>query len=270
MKKEVLNYFGVDISKQRLDVAFLEGQQQWSFANGPLGWRKLIARVLQAGEQAAVVCEASGGYERNLIRVLQEAGVKVALCNARQVRHYARAAGLLAKTDRLDALVLARYGAHFQPALLPVVRPEQKRLRELLLRHRQLTAARVRELNQAEHLEDQLLRRWSRGHLRLLERQIKQIDQLIIEQLATSHQAASAALTSVSGIGYRSPSRVRTTFASHRADFPSSVSTRTRSCSASLPRPTHTAVPNTTIVPASAAAYVVVSRPRIDAMTLLR
>jgi len=203
MNKNV-SYFGVDISKGRLDIASSREGNEWSLPNGPVGWRKLIKLLEQGRREVVVVCEASGGYERGVIEVLQEAGIGVALCNARQVRDYARACGLLAKTDRIDARVLARYGMHFNPALLPVVKPEQKHLRELLLRHRQLTLARVSEVNQAQHLQAPVLRRLSRAHLRLLERQLAQIDALIAKQLLTHHRAATAALTAVAGIGQHS------------------------------------------------------------------
>jgi transposase len=201
MKEEACSYLGVDISKGRLDLASLGENKEWSLPNDPRGWKNLIRQLVALGGKRVVVCEASGGYERGLISALQGADIAVALCNARQVRDYARACGLLAKTDRIDARVLARYGAHFEPRVLAAVRPEQRRLRELLLRHRQLTSARVSESNQAQHLDSPLLRRLSRGHLRLLERQLAQIDELIGQELATHHRAASAALTSVAGIG---------------------------------------------------------------------
>lgn len=203
MNKNV-SYFGVDVSKGRLDIASSRQANQWSLPNGPAGWRKLIKLVEQDQREVVVVCEASGGYERGVIEVLQQAGIAVALCNARQVRDYARARGLLAKTDRIDARVLADYGMHFTPALLPVVKPEQKQLRELLLRHRQLTLARVSEVNQGQHLQDPVLRRLNRAYLRLLERQLAQIDALITQQLLTHHRAATAALTAVAGIGQHS------------------------------------------------------------------
>ncbi len=109
MKAAAKKHLGVDISKERLDCAAEDGSKEWSLPNGAAGWAKLIKQVSAWGkeEEAVVVCEASGGYERGLIGALQEAGVLVALVNPRQVRDYARASGLLAKTDRLDAQVLA-------------------------------------------------------------------------------------------------------------------------------------------------------------------
>jgi transposase len=110
-------YLGIDISKESLEVAALEPAKEWSEGNGARGYARLIG-ALAHWPGAVVVCEASGGYERPLIAALQEAGVAVALVNARQVRDYARASGLLAKTDRIDARLIARYGAHFKPEAL--------------------------------------------------------------------------------------------------------------------------------------------------------
>lgn len=207
MKESVKKYLGVDISKERLDCAALEGNKERSLSNAAAGWAKLIKQLRawrEEGEETVVVCEASGGYERGLIGALQEAGFAVALVNPRQVRDYARASGLLAKTDRLDARVLARYGAHFAPAPLVLRTAEQSRLRELVERHRQLTEARVSESNQYQHLQCADVRRLGRAHLRLLERQLEAIDALIEKELETQHRAAAAALRAVPGIGLQS------------------------------------------------------------------
>lgn len=203
MKKEAIIYIGIDISKGRLDVAVLAPAQECSLPNNAQGWAKLLEEVSQWPE-VLVVCEASGGYERGLIRALQEAGVAVALLNARQVRDYARASGLLAKTDRIDARVIARYGSHFAPAPLSPRTPGQSRLRELVQRHRQLTLARVAEANQEAHLECGDLRRLSRLHLRLLQRQLHCIAALIEAELHTHYAREVAALTAVPGIATQS------------------------------------------------------------------
>lgn len=198
-------YLGIDISKERLDVAALDGEEtkEWSLPNGAAGYARLIAE-LAAWPGAVVVCEASGGYERSLIAALQKADVPVALLNARQVRDYARAWGLLAKTDRIDARVIARYGAHFEPEPLAQPSAGQSRLRELVQRHRQLTRARVSEANQAAHLQCADLRRLSRAYLRLLERQLATIDALMEKELLLHQGAAVTALTAVCGIGKQS------------------------------------------------------------------
>ena len=196
-------YVGIDISKESLEVAALDRTQEWSVSNAASGYARLIGALAQ-WPGAVVVCEASGGYERRLIGALQKAGVAVALVNARQVRDYARASGLLAKTDRIDARLIARYGAHFEPEALAYQSAGQNRLRELVQRHRQLTLARVSEANRAAHLECADLRRLSAAYLRLLQRQLATIDALMEQELLLQHPAAVSALTAVCGIGRQS------------------------------------------------------------------
>lgn len=203
MTKEERTCIGIDISKGRLDLAALELNQEWSLPKEPAGFARLL-RQLGQWPGALVVCEASGGYERPLIAALQEAGVAVALVNARQVRDYARASGRLAKTDRIDARLLARYGAHFAPRVLPAPSAARRRLRELVERHRQLTEARVVESNQAQHLQGADLRRLSAAHLRLLERQLQKIATLMEAQLRTHFARESETLMAVAGIGQQS------------------------------------------------------------------
>jgi transposase len=199
-------YIGIDLSKTRLDLAALGVEQkEWSLPNDGAGFAQLIVQLRAWPAEVVVVCEASGGYERDLIGALQKAGLAVALLNPRQVRDYARACGLLAKTDRIDAQVIARYGAHFAPAPLVPQSASRSRLRELVERHRQLTCARVAESNQGAHLQGAALRRMSRSYLRLLERQLGAIDDLIAKELrAEEHAAAAAALSAVPGIGVQS------------------------------------------------------------------
>ncbi len=203
INKEEKPCIGIDISKAKLDVARLEPAREWSLPNEVGGFARLI-KELRQWPHAWVVCEASGGYEGPLIGALQAAGVAVALVNARQVRDYARASGRLAKTDRIDARVLAAYGAHFRPRLMPAPSEARSRLRELVERHRQLTEARLSELNQAQHLRYADLRRLSAGYLRLLQRQLAQIDGLIEAQLRTHFARQSEALLAVPGIGQHS------------------------------------------------------------------
>lgn len=200
---ETKKYLGIDISKESLEIAALEPAKEWSVSNGARGYARLIG-ALAYWPGAVVVCEASGGYERPLIAALQEAGVAVALVNARQVRDYARASGMLAKTDRIDARLIARYGAHFEPEALAYQSAGQNRLRELVQRHRQLTMARVREANRAAHLECADLRRLSAAYLRLLQRHLATIDALMEKELLLQHSAAVSALTAVCGIGRQS------------------------------------------------------------------
>src|SRR6202012_984348 len=94
-----------------------------------------------------VICEASGGYERKLVQALHEAEIKVSVVSASRVRQYARAAGILAKTDRIDADVLCAFGQAIKPELTLARESTQERLRELEAHRRHLSALMVREKN---------------------------------------------------------------------------------------------------------------------------
>ena len=108
---------GIDISKARLDVCCSASGRRVAVDNDAEGIAEL-ASWLEPG--SLVVMEASGGCERLVHRLLAERGVKVAVVNALRVRQFAKASGLLAKTDRLDAAVIARYGAFAKPAPTPM------------------------------------------------------------------------------------------------------------------------------------------------------
>jgi transposase len=130
-------YVGVDVSKDILDVAVLGQRRVRQYANTQVG----IAELRKAMDQLApamIVVEATGGYERAVLLGLFEARLPVARVSANRVRQYARACGLLAKTDRLDAMNLAEFGKHVQPRLFVAKSDLGQRLTAVLVRRRQL------------------------------------------------------------------------------------------------------------------------------------
>jgi transposase len=131
------DYVGLDISKDRLDYALSE-QQVELCANDPQGHKALIGR-LRGLRAPRVVCEASGGYEHAVVAALLEAGIEVCLVQAGRVRAFARAEGLLAKTDRIDARLLRRFGQKINPRLTQPSDPAARVLRELLEHRRNLS-----------------------------------------------------------------------------------------------------------------------------------
>jgi transposase len=102
-------YAGIDISKDTLDVA-MAGQKPAQYANTVAGITALIKALKSLPRSARVICEPSGGYERGLLEELWAASIEVSLVNAARVRAFARAQGLLAKTDKIDATVLRHFG----------------------------------------------------------------------------------------------------------------------------------------------------------------
>ena len=146
MKAQV--FVGVDVSKRYLDVAFPEGIERVS--NEPEGVSALAERLRESAA-ALVVLEATGGYETGLVLALQRVNVPAAVVNPRQARDFARAHGRLAKTDAIDARVLARFGEVMRPAPLPPIDASREALAGLVSPRRQLVEALIAERNHLEH-----------------------------------------------------------------------------------------------------------------------
>ena len=127
MKQSVV-YIGIDVAKAHLDVAWAETVRR--LPNQRSGHAALIQWIKQSTKPVQLICEASGGYEQALLESLEKSEVKVTLVQAVRVRQYARATGILAKTDKIDAKVLAAFGSAIKPQPTPPLSVEQKRLRQ--------------------------------------------------------------------------------------------------------------------------------------------
>lgn len=139
-------YVGIDVSKDTLDIAVLGKKPIVQFANTKHGIAKLVWHLKQVRPKLIVV-EATGGYEEAAVLALFEAGLRVALVSPQRVRQYAKAKGLLAKTDQLDAHLLAEYGEKIQPRLFVGKSEERKQLSALVGRRKQLNDMRQAEKN---------------------------------------------------------------------------------------------------------------------------
>src|SRR5829696_7795641 len=131
------SYVGIDVSKDRLDVAVLGGKQEKQVCNSQAGIKELVQWMLELQPELIVV-EATGGYQRAVVEALFHAGLCVAVVNPARVRQFARASGLLAKTDTLDAFVLETYGKTMQPRRYEGKSEAEKQLSALLVRRKQL------------------------------------------------------------------------------------------------------------------------------------
>jgi transposase len=128
---------GFDVSKETLDIAVHESGAHWVCPHKPAAFPALIEQLQQLNPERVIV-EASGGYERVLATRLAAAGLPVVVVNPAQVRHFARATGKLAKTDRIDAFLLARFGAVIKPPIRPLKSAETQALEHVLARRDQL------------------------------------------------------------------------------------------------------------------------------------
>ena len=167
-------FVGIDVSKARLDVAVEPGGDAWPVPNDRSGFRALIAR-LGALAPAGIVLEPTAGLEVPVVSALAAANFRVAVVNARQVRRFAQALGTLAKTDRVDARVLARFAQAIRPEPRPLPDADQRLLAALVARRDQLLDMIVQEKN---HLAAALppLQPVIQRHLKRLEADLKRLD----------------------------------------------------------------------------------------------
>jgi len=201
--KEELVYLGVDIAKSYMDVAVVNERRR--LPNDASGHRQLVALIKRLKVPVQVICEPSGGYERGLIRALVSAQMKVSLVPANRVRQFARAAGILAKTDRIDAEVLCRFGEAMRPGTVDGTELEQEHLRELESQRRHLTHLLVMEQNHSSRVSDVCVRRLNRRLINQIKKQIDQLDLLIRKHIGESPRLSvkAAKLTAISGVGER-------------------------------------------------------------------
>lgn len=135
---------GIDVSKQTLDVAVRPDGQRLKFANDEAGFAELI-KQLRPMKPERIVLEPTGGYEAALVHALSAAELPVVVINARQVRQFAQSTGKLAKTDSIDADVLAHYGEAIKPEIRPLKDESLRELEALVARRRQLVDMRAAE-----------------------------------------------------------------------------------------------------------------------------
>src|ERR1700722_14775328 len=175
MKPALAQNVGVDIAKDTLDVAILPAGESFRLANDPGGHRALIKR-LGRFEISRIVFEATGAYHRLFERALAEAGLPFVKVNPRRARRFAEATGKLAKTDRCDALMLARMGAALElEPCLPASKIAQS-MKELVSARDALVKDRVAALNRKAVALDPLIKRQLAQRLRQIDRQIQAID----------------------------------------------------------------------------------------------
>ena len=171
-------YVGVDVAKAELVVAARPSDERWSVANDERGARTLAER-LKRDAPALVVLEATGGYELAAVAALAAAGLPVVVANPRQVRDFARATGQLAKTDRIDAGVLALFAERVRPEVRSLPNEEAQELDAVLTRRRQLlemlTAERNR-LGQVAGRGRRPVKKSLKAHIAFLERELRVAD----------------------------------------------------------------------------------------------
>lgn len=170
-------WVGIDISKNTLDVAVRPTGASWSVANDVEGILSLIRRLREIAP-TLIVLEASGGYQNLLVSMLALEGLPVAVINPSQVRHFAKATGQLAKTDRLDAQILAHFAQAVRPTPRPLPDAQRQLLADLMTRRQQLVEMLTAEKNRGDTASQRVRPQieahiaWLTEHLRALEREL--------------------------------------------------------------------------------------------------
>lgn len=195
-------FVGLDVAKDRLDVHVRPTGASVAVAYDEAGLRELLAR-LRALRPTLIVLEATGGYEVAVAAALAHAGLPVAVVNPRQIRDFARATGQLAKTDALDAQVIARFAETVQPAARPLATEEAQALGELVARRRQLVDMLGAEQNRRRQAHDQGLQKRITAHVSWLSRALEELEEDITRLIRASPvwREKENLLTSVPGIG---------------------------------------------------------------------
>lgn len=195
-------FVGVDVSKAKFDVAVTGSTVVRTFEASPEGWQQLL-ELLQPLDVELVCLEATGCYHRELVKFLQAYNYAVAVVNPRQVRDFAKALNRTAKTDRLDARVIAQYAQCLLPRETPPDSVIVEQLKATVARRRQLVRLKTQEKNHLESTADPFIREAIIEHVQLLEEQIKMLETrmaALVEQDQELREKADV-LQSTVGIG---------------------------------------------------------------------
>jgi len=201
MKKAVEIFVGIDVSKAWLDIAVHEQKEAFRVSNDPVGIAELVER-LKALDPTLIVLEPTGGFEMLVVAEMTRAGLPVAVVNAKRVRDFARATGQLAKTDKLDAKVLAHFAATIRPAIRTLRNDEEEQLTALLTRRRQVVEMLTVEKNRLVTVRAKM-RSDIEAHVTWLSASLKALDKEIEDFVKGSPawKEKDTLLQSVPGVG---------------------------------------------------------------------
>lgn len=194
-------YIGIDVSKAVLDVFILPINQSVSFQNNRTGITKLV-RKLSQHHQPLITLEATGGYEQGAAQAIMRAGFSVAIVNPRRVRDFAKASGELAKTDQIDARIIAQFAQIFQPKTQQMPTENEQALSETAHRRRQLVDMITMEKNRLEHV-GKIAKTSIKNVIKTLEKELKKIEETQQEVVQKDPELASKneLLQTVKGVG---------------------------------------------------------------------
>lgn len=199
---EISSFVGIDVAKRHFDVQISSQNRFFSLPNDPPGIAQLLVELPAPGT-CLIVVEATGIYQRPLVMALVDHGHQVAVVNPRRVRDFAKGLGILAKTDRLDAQVLARFAEQTRPRTVEQSSEKQQQIQELVVRRRQLTELRAIEKQHQETVTLKGVYRNIQKVIDVLNKRIAEIERQL-EELLESDEAwkqKAQILASVPGVG---------------------------------------------------------------------
>jgi transposase len=195
-------YIGIDVAQQSLDLASYPTGQIWKYKNDKHGIAKTVEKM-QLVQPKLIVMEATGGLEVPLRQALEEDGLPVAVVNPRRIRDFGRAMGMLAKTDKLDAKVMAYFAAKIEPEARPAADAEIQKLKHILERREQLQEMLTAERNRLNPGLDPAIQQQIQAHIDWIEQEIQDLEKLIKEKIKSNPKLLQKVelLRSMKGVG---------------------------------------------------------------------
>jgi transposase len=192
---------GIDVGKDMLDIYINECDQHWQAENTLDGIKQLLSR-LNRFKLTRILVEATGGYERKLVEAASAKAMPIIIVQPYHIRQFAKAQGIMAKTDKIDARLIAQFGVVMQPKVRQLPSKKVRLVRDLLARKRQLNETRTQELNRQHKAEKVILRSHQRM-LKLLDKEIAWVNELLSKAVAevTEWQRTYEIVSSAPGIG---------------------------------------------------------------------
>lgn len=195
------NFVGIDVAKDSMEVTVHDSNESRNYTNDESGLAKLTTRMKRLSP-SLIVMEATGGYEVSAAAELQSKGFPVAVVNPRHIREFARSVGILAKTDTLDAKVIARYAATVQPTPRALPTEETRQLGAIMMRRRQIVAMLTAEKNRL-HQADPAVKAGIKDHISWLEKKLDDINKELGQMVENSPEwkEKNDIIQSVPGVG---------------------------------------------------------------------
>ena len=192
---------GIDIGKDSFDICVYESNLEWQESNTEIGIRRLMKRLSRLGI-ARLLVEATGGYERALVEAAIEQSIPVVIVQPIQVRQFAKAQGVFAKTDKIDARLIAEYGVKLCPAVRALPGDKVRRVKDLLSRKRQLNGMRTQEINRS-HRAQKITATSHRRLIKLLDKEIAEVNAKLTTEVTTISEWKRTydIISSVPGLG---------------------------------------------------------------------